>query len=553
MDLRFLLTITRTHMLALMIMLSGTLAITMIGCEQFNANAQPMDTADGSSSGSASATTAANSQNADADSDGDDDSVIPQAPTPTAIESGNMVTNTSYLPTGDRKTSALMLKRSAPAAVQLGAPFTYDMVVTNISANALSEVKVTSLTDAIFTVSETDPEVDVEDDDKLVWEIGTLEQGQSKTIKVSGIANEIGMLSDCATASYVPYNCLKVAVVEPELRLVVSAPEQVLKCELIPLRFVVTNSGSGDATNVLITNTLPEGLVESTTGKRTIIARIPRLKPGESKQFASTAEAVTTGKFANTATATADGDIKIASATNIDVRSPQLTLEASASKKIFLGRDLPYTIKVSNIGDGDARDTVVQNILPGNVEVVSATTGVTRDGDTLNWALGTIKAGESQELSLVVHPTAISKLKNVTSVGAFCAEAQSVTTETEAAGIPAVLLEVIDTQDPIEVGTKVTYQITVTNQGSSPGTGILIQAALEDAAEYVAAGGATDATVVGQKISFAQLESLPPKATATWTITAKAVAAGDVRFKVTMNSDQIGRDVEETEATNFYE
>ena len=47
--------------------------------------------------------------------------------------------------------------------------------------------------------------------------------------------------------------------------------------------------------------------------------------------------------------------------------------------------------------------------------------------------------------------------------------------------------------------------------------------------------------------------TLAPKAKATWEVQVKSIKPGDVRFKVNMNSDQLDRDVEETESTNFYE
>ena len=52
---------------------------------------------------------------------------------------------------------------------------------------------------------------------------------------------------------------------------------------------------------------------------------------------------------------------------------------------------------------------------------------------------------------------------------------------------------------------------------------------------------------------FAPLAKPAPKAKAEWRVVVKAVKAGDVRFKVTMNTDQLTRPVEETESTNLYE
>ena len=107
----------------------------------------------------------------------------------------------------------------------------------------------------------------------------------------------------------------------------------------------------------------------------------------------------------------------------------------------------------------------------------------------------------------------------------------------------------------IEVGAEVIYMIRVTNQGSLAGTGIKIVVNLEDSMQYVSASGSTVGTpgANGRTISFAPVASLAPKARAVWRMRVKAVKAGDVRFAVEMNSDQIGRPVHETETTNFYQ
>ncbi|MCK6461033.1 MAG: hypothetical protein L6Q95_14205 [Planctomycetes bacterium] len=67
-----------------------------------------------------------------------------------------------------------------------------------------------------------------------------------------------------------------------------------------------------------------------------------------------------------------------------------------------------------------------------------------------------------------------------------------------------------------------------------------------------AATGATKADETGQKITFKPLASLAPGEKATWKVDVKTVGTGDTRIKVAMTSDQLGRPVEETEATNVY-
>jgi len=58
--------------------------------------------------------------------------------------------------------------------------------------------------------------------------------------------------------------------------------------------------------------------------------------------------------------------------------------------------------------------------------------------------------------------------------------------------------------------------------------------------------------VVGQTIRFAPLATLPAKQKATWRLVVKALTAGDIRITVIMNTQELGRPVQETEATRQY-
>ena len=93
----------------------------------------------------------------------------------------------------------------------------------------------------------------------------------------------------------------------------------------------------------------------------------------------------------------------------------------------------------------------------------------------------------------------------------------------------------------------------MTNQGSAVDKNVKVTATLDKGQSFVSSTGATKASAEGNKITFDVLPTLAPKARATWRVIVKADAAGDKRFAVTMKSDTIGRSVDETEATNFYE
>lgn len=119
-------------------------------------------------------------------------------------------------------------------------------------------------------------------------------------------------------------------------------------------------------------------------------------------------------------------------------------------------------------------------------------------------------------------------------------------------GIPAVLLEVIDLEDPIEVGNPVTYEIRVTNQGSAPGTNIRLTCLLPELQEFISGTGATAVNAQARQVTLEPLAVLEPKATATWRVLVRAVAPGDARFKVELVSDQFAQPIDEHEATQQY-
>jgi uncharacterized repeat protein (TIGR01451 family) len=197
---------------------------------------------------------------------------------------------------------------------------------------------------------------------------------------------------------------------------------------------------------------------------------------------------------------------------------------------------------------------MLEDMLPAGTTLVSASNGGALVGNKVTWNLGNIAPGGSAAVTLTVMPTVMGTLRNSATVNAYCCGSATASAETRIEGIPAVLLEVVDDPDPIEVGSEIVYTIRVTNQGSADGTNIRIEAMCEDGQQYVSSTGATRSSAApgASTISFDPLAVLAPKASATWTLRVRATSEGDKRFRVSMNTDQLGRPVEESESSNFY-
>lgn len=234
----------------------------------------------------------------------------------------------------------------------------------------------------------------------------------------------------------------------------------------------------------------------------------------------------------------------------VEAARPIVDIVKECPQMRYLGRDVTFDILVTNRGDGPALNVVVKDTVTGGVQFVSADNGGVRDGNDIVWRLGTLEAGQTRTLKTTMRCDQIGKVSNTAHVS-YSAEA-AVSCGFDVKGVPAILLECVDDPDPREVGSELTYTITVLNQGSADGTSIVVTGTLPPEQDYVSSAGPTTAKVAGKVVTFAPLATLAPKAKAVYSVKVKSVGAGDVRFQVQLTSDQLTRPVMETESTNQY-
>jgi uncharacterized repeat protein (TIGR01451 family) len=448
--------------------------------------------------------------------------------------------------------SAIHLDRRAPAVVPLNVPFDYTLKVTNVTRTPVHDVIVLERLPQNFKLQSSDPQAE-KGDGSLSWKIGSLDPNASREIKVTGVATTADNVQSCATVTFAPpLVCADITVTEPKLTFTTAAPKEVLAGDPIELQFVVTNEGTGVAEGVQILDTLPAGL-RTADNKTELVLNVGTLAPGQSRRLAGSLQAAKPGEYVTKAVAVAKNASKAETATTTSVRQPVLAIAKTGPARQYIGRPLTYEITLTNKGDAPAASAVVEDTVPPGAQGIQTSPAGAVSGSKMVWQLGTLAVNASKKVSITYTPTETGSLAQTASATAVCADTVSATAETTVYGIAAVLLEVVDTDDPVQVGGRTTYTITATNQGSSPSTNVQITATVEDAQEIVATGGSTPVTVEGNTARSAPLASLAPKAKATWQITVKALKEGDVRFRATLTTAELGRDVEETEATQLYE
>lgn len=465
-----------------------------------------------------------------------------------AVHIANGRTSKTWIP------PKITIEKTCTPSAMVGDAVTYNIVVTNPSTVDANNVSVTdSIPSGISYVSST-PSGSASGQ-SVTWSLGSVKGGGSSSITVQAKATQVGKFENCADVradqNLSGKACCTTVVTAPSLAVEKKCPAEVTVCDTIEYVITVRNKGDGAATNVKITDNLPTGL-QTTDGKTSVTSTVGDLGPGQSKEARFMVKASAPGKYDNRVNASADGGLTAEANCSTVVRKPVLAVTKSGPNVRFIGRPAQYDITVSNTGDTVARNTMLVDPIPSGTVFVSATDGGRNEGGRVTWTMGNLEPGASKKVSLTVTANSAGSTKNTATATAVCAEA-SASTDMKIEGIPAILLEVVDSPDPIEVGGQTTYEIAVTNQGSAMGTNIVIEATLPAEEDYVSSTGPTQATAAGKTIRFAPLATLEPKARTIYKVVVTGNKAGDVRFAVSLKSDQMTTTANETESTRFYE
>ncbi|MHC4569494.1 MAG: hypothetical protein ACYTE3_27530, partial [Planctomycetota bacterium] len=302
-------------------------------------------------------------------------------------------------------------------------------------------------------------------------------------------------------------------------------------CEEFWFTYEVMNPGSATARNVRIRDEIPSGLRTADDDKDVVEIDAGDLAPGETKEFTVKAKAVETGRHRSIAVATADGGL-MSESENVEtmIYQPVLMVEADSPRTQYIGRSIDLTYTVRNMGDAAAKNTVLKAVIPeGYASLAKASDNGTIAQDEVTWEIGDLDVDQSKTVSLKLKGMKVEQVFSTVSASAECAakvEEATDTTATTFLGVPAILLQLVDTGDPAEIGDTVTYTVTITNQGSAPSTNVALVCEMPFEQEYLSAEGPTQGTLRGRTLKFAPLPKLDVGGKEEWKIRVRAKDPG---------------------------
>jgi uncharacterized repeat protein (TIGR01451 family) len=452
---------------------------------------------------------------------------------------------------GSRQEPSVSLEWLGQAVAKVNQPNDYALVVRNTCNIPVQQVLVRARIPAGLSCGDTEPKANVEGN-VLVWELGALQSKEEKILHLKLVPEQKGDATPQAWVTFTGSSVLRIKIREPKLALKVEGPQKVLVGETAAFQLAVTNPGDGSADQVKIHAALTEGL-ECPRGSK-IDFDIGNLSAGETRNVTVMCIAKLGGTQKCDVIAEAEGGLQAKETAPVSVTMPRLELQLVGPALRYLGRKALYTLKVNNPGDAPATNVTISDLVPEGFKVLAASDGGRHDfaAHTVSWFLGEIKPGETHEVKLEVQAVNPGEFKHKASaIGAhnLCADSELAT---RVEGLSALMLEMVDTDDPIEVNSETAYEVRISNTGSKLESDIKLVATIPDKMEFKNATGPVRYHEEGKTIIFDPLDKLAPKADAVFRINVKALDQGIVRFKIQMTSTNLTEPVIKMEATRIY-
>jgi uncharacterized repeat protein (TIGR01451 family) len=452
-----------------------------------------------------------------------------------------------------RQEPSVSIEWICPSTVKLGQMITCQILVKSLSTGRLHQAVLRCRMPAGLVVKAAEPKGSTEGD-LLVWPLGTLEPRQERRIDLQLVTTARANLAMSAFVTFTGSSTARLEVREPKLVLKATGPARAIIGDPAPVTLTISNPGDAAAECVKVRASLSVGL-EHGRGPD-LEFNLDNLAAGETRTVLVLCTARGTGEQRCTASASAEPGLSARDTTGIEVVAPRLDLAVTGPAMRYLDRHAVLTFKVTNPGTATANHVTLTDQVPPGFKVARCSGEGRHDfvSRSVVWFLGDVGPAQSKEVTLdlvAINPGEHKHRATVTASRGLRADSELVT---RVEGLPALLMELVDVDDPVEVGRETAYEIRVTNTGTKPETNLQVVCTVPEQMAFLSAKGAGGCPfqVKGREVTFTPLPQLAPRADAIYRVGVRCLTAGDVRFQARMKADGLTNPVLREESTRVY-
>jgi uncharacterized repeat protein (TIGR01451 family) len=445
----------------------------------------------------------------------------------------------------------LVIQKFAPGEIQVGKTAKFVLQIRNAGNQAADGVLVRDEVPQGTKLISTSPNATTEGS-HIVWQIGKLSPGEDRTVEMQLMPTAEGEIGSVATVSYTAQASVKTKCTMPQLAIRMTAPSEVMIGSQQHVKIEIKNPGTGDATKVMLFENVPSN-VKHVAGPA-LEFEIGTLRAGETRELDLVLTAEKAGKVVNALTAKAEGNLQVQQQVEFEVIAPGLSIALDGPERRYLERPATYEVSVENPGTAAAHDVQIVTKLPKGMRFVRANNMGEYDAAThaVYWSLAELPKGERGSVELVAMPTETGPQTLQVEGHAQQGLADHKQRDIMVEGLAALMFEVKDLEDPIEVGGETGYEIRVVNQGTKAATNVQIAVDLPPGLKVISAEGESAHKIQDGRLTFEPLEQLAPKADTVYKIRAQGLQPGDQRITVQVNTDDMEHPIRKEESTRVF-
>lgn len=475
-----------------------------------------------------------------------------EAPAPRIVAPANhAVQDTEAAEASVRPAAGVMVEWITPKSINRGKETEFKLLVRNSMKHAAKNVAVHVQMPEHAELGKCNPQP-IASEGVLLWKIGQMAAGATKTITLGITPLEKGEIEPQAAVTFTRASSTRVAIVEPELSLSIDSSPRAVIGQRGGCVLVIHNGGNGPATGVVVSANLPASLAPTTEEEAKY--QLGTLPPGESREIEFPIYAHKLGAHELEFQVTCQGIEPKAIQQTLEVVQPTVQVAMEGPKLRYVERQANYVIRLENPGPAPINNVQVIENVPEGFEFIEATAGGDYDHEArqVAWFVGRLEPNASTTVEVKLVPAELGEHTVTTEVKADAGVNAVAHATTRVEGVSSVTLDVIDRDDPIEVAGETLYEIRVTNNGSKPAAGVQIAAAVPKEMETLEIGGPTEGSIDADKIIFEPLVELAPGATETYSVHVRCHGEGKVRFRAFFRTEDSANPVAEEELTHIY-
>lgn len=445
----------------------------------------------------------------------------------------------------------LRIEKKAQAEAEVGEKFVYEIIVQNVGSVPAQYVVVEERIPKGTRMERSQPQAHIGRDRILRWELETMAPNTQQVIKVEVTPLEAGPIGSVATVRFAARVATKTVVTAPTLSLSIKHPPEVAVGELVPLKFVITNTGTGTARKATLRAVLQEGLHHP--AGLDLDQDLGTLAPGQSKEIDLAVTASEQGRFTPSVIVTANGIEQENRTLDLSVIESRLTLSRDGHVRRFVNRPAEFTTKVSNHSVETMKNVIITEQLPEGVTPVGETEKFrwSPKDRTVTWTVSELGPGQYSDLKLSVVAARAGKLSGKVQAVTATGHRAELGTELDVQGFSSLTLDFQGDGKAVAVGDQVSMRVTVGNKGSASAKQVQALFELPPQMQLVSAKGPVSYTQEGKYVTFAALEELAPNSNQTFDIVLTAAEEGRPLVGVELLSTDLPKSIHQQEAVTI--